>query len=516
MMMLKKMKTKSYLYFSTFIVCIFPIIILILSVQYTKTPYLTGILTELNNSLNDFPLSELQYIQNCSENQFVQTLYKVPESFPGCSCVNISYYKFKQANKSLVSRGKCKKNYTLNGCISINSYPSVELNKWHSNEFCAKRYNSTLGYKLFFKDSVGKNDNCKKGYKKCGKLDNMENYLCIPENESCPINDIFISSIKNDSFNDAYKIYEIGDKYLYYSNKIYDNPIVTKLKTTEGKLCAGMPYFHTDYPQFILDSNFELYGCRFKISNSLYDESIDKLDYMTKEELFNDNNFSMFSRYNYSCEYPYYSLNAKLFLYPKRYIGFDKKCLKEHNLDIDNKLFENDTINNINSNLLLNRHLHNILIWISIAAIDFYFMTCFFINIDEENNLKNFYIWCLITVPFYLSMTIISIIGLIAMSSIKTYPYCNDDYTNSKLELFNDVKDSFLCNTLFIFIIVNGELLFTIILYIFKRRKILRNSNDIINCKPQSQSQAQSQMFGSVNSITQHETPFISHNTQNE
>ena len=146
MMMLKNMKIKSYLYFSTFAVCIFPIIILILSVIYTKTPYLTGILTELNNSLNDFPLSELQYIQNCSENQFVQVLYTIPKYFAGCSCVHISYYKFRQANKSLVSRGKCKKNNTLNGCISINSYPSVELNKWHSNEFCSKKYNNTLGY----------------------------------------------------------------------------------------------------------------------------------------------------------------------------------------------------------------------------------------------------------------------------------------------------------------------------------------------------------------------------------
>ena len=513
MMMIKHMKVKSYLYFTSFTVCIFPIISLIFCYIYTNTPYLTGILTELNNSLNDFPLSDLQYVQNCSEEKYLQLLYKVPASFKGCACLNISYYKWRQANKSLVSRGKCNKNKTLNGCISIDYYPPVDFFKWHSNQFCSKRYNNTLGYKLFFKDSVGKDENCKKGFKKCGKLDNMENYICLPENESCPINDIFVSNIKNDSLNDTYEIYEFGDKYLYYSNKIYDNPLITKLKTAEGKLCAGKGYYHTDYPQFILDENFYLYGCRFKIYNSLYDESIEKLDYMTKEELFNDNNFSMHSRYNYSCEYPYYSLNAQLFLYPKKYIGFDKKCLKENNLDIDNKLFDNDTINNINSNLLLNRKLHNILIWFSIAAIDFYFMTCFFINIDEENNLKNFYIWCIITVPFYISMVIISIIGLIAMSNIKTYPLCNDDYTNSKLDLFNTKKREFFYNTLAIFIAVNGQLLLTIFLYIFKRRKVLRSKNEVIESKTQSQSQ--SQMY-SFNTYTQHETPLISQYGQNE
>ena len=98
------------------------------------------------------------------------------------------------------------------------------------------------------------------------------------------------------------------------------------------------------------------------------------------------------------------------------------------------------------------------------------------------------------------------------MSNIRTYPYCNDDYTNSKLELFNDIKNSFLYNTLAIFIIANGQLLLTILLYIFKRRKILRNNNEIINSKTQSQSQSysQSQMLSTVNTLTQHETPLIS------
>ena len=140
-------------------------------------------------------------------------------------------------------------------------------------------------------------------------------------------------------------------------------------------------------------------------------------------------------------------------------------------------------------------------------------MTCFFINIDEENNLKNFYIWCIITVPFYISMVIISIIGLIAMSNIKTYPLCNDDYTNSKLDLFNTKKREFFYNTLAIFIAVNGQLLLTIFLYIFKRRKILRSKNEIIESKTQSQSQ--SQMY-SFNTYTQHETPLISQYGQNE
>ena len=492
---------KSYLYISSYIVCIFPIITLIFGVLYSKIPYLTGILTELNNSLNDFPLSDLEFINNCPEEKFSSILYTIPASYEGCSCINVTYYPYKQANKSLVFRGKCKKNNTLNGCISINYYPPVDLKRWHSNIFCSKKYINSIGYKDFFKNSVDKNEDCKNGYKKCGKLDEVGNYLCLPQNESCPINDIIISEEKRDSLID-YEEYTVGNKYLYFTNKSTEKPIITKLKIAEGKLCVGKGYYYTDYPQFILDEYFHLYGCRYKINGNIYDDSISKLDFMTKNELYNNNDISMYSRYNNSCEYPYYSLNAEMFLYPKRYIGFDKKCLKEKKMNIDNKRFENEYIKAINNNLLKNRRMHSILIWISIAAIDFYLMTCFLINIDEDNTLLNFYIWSIITLPFYLAMNIISFIGLVSMGQIKSYPLCNDNLTNSKIELFNKKTTKIFANTLILFFMINGQLLLTIILFLLKRRKILRSKNNFIK-ESQSQVLSSSNILSSINTLSQ-------------
>lgn len=473
-----KIDIKSYLYVSSYIVVIFPIITLIFSVTYTNTPYLTGFLQELSNSLNDFPLTDLEYIDSCPDEKFELTLFTIPESSQGCACLNLTY-EYKQANKEIVSRGKCNKNNTLNGCISISNYSSVELKKWHSNSFCCKRYDDkTSGYKNYFKNSVLKGENCKEGYKNCGKLDDMDNYLCLPINESCPVNDIKILDERDDNLTD-YESYKIGDKYLYFTNKSTENPLITKLKTFEGKLCHGKGYYHTDYPQFILDNNFDIYGCRYKIQDTLYDESVEKLDNLTKDELYKYNDIDMFSRYNVSCEYPYFSLNAEIFLYPKRYIGFSKQCLKENNLNIDDKIFKHENINIINESLLKNRNQHSILIWISIAAIDFYLMTCFFINIDEENTFLNFYIWSTITLPFYLAMNIVAIIGLAAISNIRKYPLCNDEMTNLKIELYNNKSRNMLLNTLALFIIINGQLVLTIILYFLKRRKILRNTNSI-------------------------------------
>ena len=473
-----KIKIKSYLYASSYIVVIFPIITLIFSVTYTNTPYLTGFLTELSSSLNDFPLSDLEFINSCPKEKHTLDLFTIPESVQGCACLNLTY-EYRQVNKEIVFRGKCNKNNTLNGCISISNYSSVNLKKWHSNIFCSKKYKKEInGYKHYFQNSILKGENCSEGYKNCGKLDDMDNYLCLPINESCPINDIKILDERNDNLTD-YESYKIGGKYLYFTNTSTESPIITKLKTAEGKLCHGRGYYHTDYPQFILDSNFEIYGCRYEIQNTLYDESIEKLDIITKDELYKDNGIDMFSRYNDSCEYPYFSLNADIFLYPKRYIGFNKQCLKENNLNIDDKIFKPENINIINESLLKNRTQHSILIWISIAAIDFYLMTCFFIDIDEDNTFLNFYIWSAITLPFYLAMNIVAIIGLAAISNIKKYPLCNDEMTNLKIELFNNKSRNMLLNTLGLFIIINGQLILTIVLYLLKRRKILRNTNNI-------------------------------------
>ena len=473
-----KIDIKSYIYVSSYIVVIFPIITLIFSVTYTNTPYLTGFLTELSNSLNDFPLTDLEIIKSCPKKKYILGLFTIPEFSQGCACLNLTY-EYKQANKEIVFKGKCNKNNTLNGCISISNYSSVNLTKWHDKEFCCRKYNEkTSGYKNYFKNSVFKEENCTEGYKKCGKLDDMDNYLCLPKDEPCPVNDIKILDEKDDNLTD-YKSYKIGDKYLYFTNTSTENPLITKLKTFEGKLCHGKGYYHTDYPQFILDNNFEKYGCRYEIQDTLYDESIEKLDVYTKDEFYKDNDINMFSRYNDSCEYPYFSLNADIYLYPKRYIGFNKQCLKENNLNIDDKIFKPEIINIINESLLKNRTQHSILIWISIAAIDFYFMTCFFINIDEENTFLNFYIWSAITLPFYLAMNIVAIIGLVAICNIKKYPLCNDEMTNLKIELFNNKSRNMLLNTLALFIIINGQLALTIVLYLLKRRKILRNTNSI-------------------------------------
>ena len=82
-------------------------------------------------------------------------------------------------------------------------------------------------------------ENCTKYYKKCGILDTLGNIMCIPKDEQCPINDIFIDSIskKDEYINEGYQVGFIKNlstnSCIYYTNNQTENNIITKIEISE-------------------------------------------------------------------------------------------------------------------------------------------------------------------------------------------------------------------------------------------------------------------------------------------
>ena len=92
-------------------------------------------------------------------------------------------------------------------------------------------------YESLLKDS---NKDCEKNnYKKCGILDTLGNIMCIPKEDTCPINSIIVDlkSKENEYVNNGYKVGSIkdlsNDYYVYYTNDKTDNNIVAKIKISE-------------------------------------------------------------------------------------------------------------------------------------------------------------------------------------------------------------------------------------------------------------------------------------------
>ena len=78
-----------------------------------------------------------------------------------------------------------------------------------------------------------KDEICDKGYRKCGKINEEEDFLCLKEDYSdfkCPINKIVIlpnNKTPSDNFN--YKNYKIGDKNVLITNEHTDDYLISDL-----------------------------------------------------------------------------------------------------------------------------------------------------------------------------------------------------------------------------------------------------------------------------------------------
>ena len=326
------------------LIAIFPLVVFILSAVNKKMTSVSPILNEILSSLNDYPLSEFEYSRNNNNlDKYNGAIYTFPGSKKGCTCVHVSYYHNDQSGEYEVNPGTCSKNQSLNGCEDISPKEPKKLYRWEKGTFYSKKYDtsehSLKGYLLFLNSSVSENEECPNGYKKCGKLDDVGNYLCLQVKEECPINDIKVTNGRSDDLEAQGYFYTNinNDKYFYYTNNS-NNPVISKLKATEGKMCMDRGYIHTDYPQYILDNNFQYYGCKHKIDGKLYETNLEVLDTSKKADLYEDSYLYIKMMYeNWYYYFPFHSLEATMSLYPQRYIGFKKNCLKKFGSFSSNK-----------------------------------------------------------------------------------------------------------------------------------------------------------------------------------
>ena len=236
----------------------------------------------------------------------------------------------------------------------------------------------------------------------------------------------------------GYKYFDIGNKYVYYSNST-NKPVITNLKVFEEKMCMDKSYSYTKYIQYILDRKFSKYGCKNKFNGELYDNNIQELDSKTKKEFYEETDEGIINQYKSSYfGYPFQSLNAKMILYPKRFIGFNKECLlKIKAFEKDNNPFDKQNI--MKTDEIFNSYFEYkgfFMVWnpLSFGFALFSANIIFFIDI---NNCKIFLIWAIMN--FIPSL----VIGwnfsswVLNMKYLKDFPLCSNDLINSKIKFYN-------------------------------------------------------------------------------
>lgn len=281
------------------------------------------IINRLNESWKRSPITKIQNTNNeiCVStftNKFSISNYLWPGNTKGCDCINIPSNSFKALKyRGNFYSGKCSLNQTLATCENIHETSSFPLYKWRNNYFCHR----TLDEGYFGLITVRKGEHCPIYYKSCGKIDTLDNELCMKEVEDCPINYL---KIIEDSNNLRFEI----------STENTNGKLLTEFFVTDGdSVCINSKenlFSEYEYKLFSSKSIKKRKGCSSFIVNP-----------ETNQKIYNDNKFSLIDSYPKKQFYEHNGLyivnnlpryldltnNHSIKLFSANYIGWNKSCM---------------------------------------------------------------------------------------------------------------------------------------------------------------------------------------------
>lgn len=255
-----------------------------------------GIFLEIKNSLNGKLIYSFELKSNCSAGEEILSLGKWDGTKEGCKCYN------------KIKEGECTDDDKDDKCKDIDSIPPKEYKIINSNYVCVKKSEKTYKQLMESKQIFPKGSECKNDYKSCGIIDTLENILCVPEQDPCPIT---MADIENSN---------ISLKY----NSI-NNQILSVFKLTENSIPCIHPGENTWKYYYELEPDNKT--CTTKILGKLYDDRYEKINQITttKYELYKDNSIMDY--------YEYKTKNEIILLYARSFIGFKPEKIDEYDYD---------------------------------------------------------------------------------------------------------------------------------------------------------------------------------------
>lgn len=344
-----------------------------------KQPYIEDIIV-LQTHNTDGTLTQCP-----SEYQELLTNYYWAGNFNGCGCKNnYNTYDFYS--------NICPEE----NCIDIEEIEPKNFSNYNHIHFCYKRGKKNyenLIYNLFPSEDYNKCQN--ETHRVCGFIDSLNNFICLPKNETCPMLTTFlisndknyIETYKNKYDNEA-TIIEINTTSLYvlkshsplniattwnsgYKIKIYNNFRVDLSQPCLGGHSSPKSELIFD----LMKNKYDLSCDTFKNGTEITDNMYTVLDEENYLDYLDDNNFielntKLFQPFNIDLS------DKKIKLYAKPYPGWSSTCYKESPETFFNFLQSSYVLNKISFMTIINSFLIIVLL-ISIGIGAFYFMENF-------------------------------------------------------------------------------------------------------------------------------------------
>ena len=195
-----------------------------------------------------------------------------------------------------ICQGHCGKNKRRSGCFNIYEIEERSMSRWEGVSIYSEYDKDFLDYYSLLQYSVKPNQTCPKGFKKCGILDSLGQIACLPEEKSCPINYIEITSTPECSMAGKlenittipFTTFNYTKKYIHFSNTNIDKNIITKFRIFDSdKPCANPNEIYN--PSVTAIDVHSVTECKMKVNGSFYDLEYQMIDYMNKYNLYQTN-----------------------------------------------------------------------------------------------------------------------------------------------------------------------------------------------------------------------------------
>ena len=411
----------------------------------------TDILLQIGESLEALPLVNMKDASKESELKGNKIIFDVWRgTVEGCNCIGIELPE--STCKNQICRRECRQGETKGGCTKIDPIAPVSITNWKGKEFISTVLDSSYNYSSLLRNSVKKGEECQKGYKKCGILDSMNNIMCLKEDQTCPINLLFVTdmaSLPTKYSNYTFKrvFFEDG-KILHFTNQAVDQYIVTDFRLSDSQVCINSDEYNSPYSNYILDF-YQYYGCKTNYSNIQYNTNYNKLDTIVQYNLYDKNH--ILTKLMQLPEYNIENLNKqKTNLYMKNYIGFDKDYFSKISFDLEKAI-------NYSNNIKTASNLNIAVFGMEIGGLLFYMVLNIWMYAPEHEKESTIIKKRLLYVLYNL---IISILSVLSFRIFKDFEFngkgFSDDVSMAILESIQEVLNK---SCVYIIVIIVNSLI---------------------------------------------------------
>ena len=223
--------------------------------------------------------------------------------------------------------GILKGTWTISSGSTYEAFDQTDIKAINGNYFCYKR----ISYRdlLYNGQIIKKGTKCPSEYpKNCGRIDTLEQELCIKEDEKCPLYDAGIGNqtdLDNYKYDEKAKVYYNNDNY-----NISNKKIIGRLILNDGQPC----YNSTEklWRSFSKKEGFQNHlKCEFEVFGKYEEERYEERGKITYERLYIDN-------LNPECRREVMNNiigDELVHLYKREFFGIDKKCDEKYYMGSD-------------------------------------------------------------------------------------------------------------------------------------------------------------------------------------